>query len=82
MDHHPPVRSNPGRAVTRQASADPNEAWRFFTALRDALLGAGFTLAFNCRLGVTPAEGTSPDAAPQGATEIRQKGATGFRVPR
>ncbi len=53
-------------AIIRQASADPNEAWRFFTALRDALLGAGFTLAFNCRLGVTPAEGTSPDAAPQG----------------
>ncbi|WP_322755767.1 MULTISPECIES: hypothetical protein [unclassified Frankia] len=52
-------------AVTRQASADPAEAWRFATALRDALLGAGFTLAFDCRLGVRPAKGSSPDGPPQ-----------------
>jgi hypothetical protein len=62
------VDTNPARigveALTQKLSADPAEAWRTATDLRDAILALGYKLQGTCQVGVISEIGLENSAGP------------------
>lgn len=54
------------QAVTQKLSADPEEAWRSATQLRDAILAIGYKVYSTCQVGVVseigPEDPDGPDS--------------------